>query len=202
MKLVIKDIRIREWLLKIMSVFRRVYSPVIFFILWFTSIRKKAEGKDAALRMKYNNMMSGGYRDFAASVSALKWKEEKEGGMVDFTYVYPWLCLDDGITSEWGRDCDDLAEIWFRYFYAKGWDEVYQIMCCSPDISTSHIFTVAKEIAEDSAYLIQDNTRPAFQVFAFNPEGAVKGYLKYREAAYGERYANTAWVYYKKHVNR
>jgi hypothetical protein len=173
--------------------------------LWLFSIRWILDrDKRDKLAAYYSYIKRKSIDDFYTDltlVSRLKWKREKLGGLIDFTYPCPWICFDESVADKWGRDCDDLAEIWYTYMYDKGWDEVYVILCCSEDLSTAHMFTVGRCLSSHGNYIICDNLNKPLPVSGYCAAEAVDDYLQDRQERYeasgNTRYSNTVWTFYR-----
>lgn len=203
--MIIKDPALRLTALRFFSWFRKIYSPVIFWLVWLFSIRWMLDkGKRDRLAAYYSYMKRKPIDEFYTDltlVSRLNWKREKLNGLGDFTYGCQWICLDDRVADKWGRDCDDLAEIWYRYMYDKGWDEAYVILCCSEDLSTAHMFAVGRCMSAHGNYIICDNLNKPLPVAGYSVVEAVNDYLQERQERYEEtgnmRYSNTVWTFYR-----
>ena len=194
----IESKKTRQLIVNFFCLFRKLYSPVLFWILWHTKIKRsitKLEKEE--LKGLYGVMFDLGYRNFVDYMQEIiEWLPERGKGLLDFTYGYKWLNLSEKVVKAWGRDCDDISAIWYDYLKDKGWEGVYTIMCMSKEINTAHIFTVARRSIGEP-FQVYDNTKGPYSYNETHVVKAVESHIKYRETVNEERYEGTVWSFYR-----
>lgn len=172
--------------LSVMSVLRKIYSPLIFWILWFTYIRWVISDNDVyAAKLIWDDMLhSERMEEFRTKIKRYDWMSEPKGGLLDFTYQLPWLNFCGTVPTRLGRDCDDFAELAWKWCEIHNTKHMWQIMCMRDTIKSAHIFTVAKA---GSMYIIINNNQPALYLPVSSLEDAMETFLS----------DDTVWVIYK-----
>lgn len=173
--------------LSIMSVLRKFYSPLFFWILWGLYIRWviSIEDKYAAKIVWEEMLHSPTLSEFRDRIKRYDWMSERRGGLLDFTYQIPWLNFCGVIPTKFGRDCDDFAELAWKWCEIHDTKHIWQIMMMRTTIKSAHIITVAKA---GSMYIIMSNNQPAIYLPVPTLEDAMETYLP----------DDATWVIYKK----
>ena len=120
-------------LLKLGSLIRRVYSPIVYYILRFTVYRGK-------LPDIWDDVKGLDPQEFSNVLNRVPYLWDPLKGLVDFSpqqYNFFWL------PRKSGRDCDNWARMWFWYWrYHK--KDVYEMIIKDPGFTTRiHMVTVA-----------------------------------------------------------
>ena len=96
-----KNKKFVKFCLRFMCWFRKIYSPVIFWLLWFLFIRWTISVEDKyAARVIWEEMLhSSTTAEFREKLKRYDWLPERKGGLLDFTYRLPWLNFCGGDSS-------------------------------------------------------------------------------------------------------
>ena len=207
---VCKSSGIKWFLLKIAALFRRFfYSPLLYAFLYvfcFSKVIKDLEEESEAKYLgKFPEDLS--LKDFEDAMKGFEWLPEKKSGALDFTYLNPALFVSDEMAHEFGRDCDDFAHQWFKYFCSKGYSEVYNILLTTWGRGTtfkkSHIIAVGRREHEKggSEFFLMDNRRVYKDLIGKTSVEEVMQWYADKRARIGTGYDNTVWCYYRKFKN-
>lgn len=187
-----KNKKFTKFCLRFMSWLRKFYSPLIFWILWFFWLRWtiKIDDMYAAKVIWEDILHSMTLTEFREKLKRYDWLSEPKGGLLDFTYRLPWLCFCGNIPTRFGRDCDDFAELAWKWCEIHNVKQMWQIMCMRDTIKSAHIFTVA--LMPEHIYVMQSNNDSARYIAASSLEEAVNLYVS----------EDTVWVIYKEEVTK
>lgn len=181
-----KNKKFVKFCLRFMCWFRKIYSPVIFWLLWFLFIRWtiSVEDKYAAKVIWEEMLHSSTIAEFREKLKRYDWLSERKGGLLDFTYRLPWLNFCGTVPARFGRDCDDFAELSWRWCEIHGVNKIWQIMSMGSTFKSAHVFTVAYSAG---IFVVMSNAGASKYIAAESIEAAVNAYLK----------KNTVWSIYK-----
>lgn len=181
-----KNKKFVKFCLRFMCWFRRIYSPVIFWLLWIIWIRwfVRIDEKYAAKVIWEEILHASTITEFREKLKRYDWVSEPAGGLLDFSYQIPWLNFCGTIPVRWGRDCDDFAELSWRWCEIHCFEKVWQVMSMRDTIKSAHIITVAYS---GGIYAVLSNTDRVWFIAAESLDKALEGY--YPEG--------TAWSVYK-----
>lgn len=191
----IKSKVLRKIGIKIGSFLRKIYSPIIFYILWVFYIKWKISSQDETQAIKewkniYNSTTINEYDD---RIKIYNWQSEILDGLLDFTYEKPWINFIPHITNKLGRDCEDFANMTWLWMLRMGYAEIYQILSVEEDIKTGHMICVGKPSENRNTYLIKSNSHKTIKIDAENLSEALTKFYKNDKLV---------WTIYKKILNR
>ncbi len=131
--------------LKFMCWFRKLYSPVVFWFLWIVWMRwtVTVDEKYAAKVIWEEILHTGSVTEFRDKLKRYDWLSEPVHGLLDFSYQIPWLNFCGTVPTRWGRDCDDFAELAWRWCEIHNFERIWQIMSIKDTFKSAHIITVA-----------------------------------------------------------
>jgi len=207
---VCKSSGIKWFLLKVAALFRRfLYSPILYaflYVFWFSKVVKRLEKESLGKYLgKFPEDLS--LNVFEDAMRGFEWLPEKKSGALDFTYLNSALFVSDEMAQEFGRDCDDFAHQWFKYFSSKGYYEVYNILLTTWGYGTtfkkSHIIAIGRRDSEGagSEFFLMDNRKVYKDLTGKSSVGEVMQWYADKRARLGTGYDNTVWCYYRKFRN-
>jgi hypothetical protein len=186
--------------------FRKIYSAVLFFFLWHLSFKHSLHrwhNVNGHSMLHPNTMELLGHDQFKSIVRNMTWVSEKRGGLIDFTYGNLELMLVPGVYKEWGRDCDDFANLCWQYMKTHKWDEAYIILVTTGKFkymfSKSHMIAIGKRDKRHTYEIFDNNfitatTLKTLDDIMVNYAGERKGR--------GTEYEPCVWGIYRKNTNR
>ena len=193
----IKSKTLRTIIIKLDSYFRKIYSKIFFYIVWIFYIKwniRKEDVNDA--KYVWEDMYkSATLKEYQDKLFKYKWESDALYGLFDMTYEYVWLNFIPAVTKKFGRDCDDFAEMTYRWMTRVGYSEVVQILYSPEDLRKAHFIILGKQ-GNDDNFIIKSNYSYAIQSDSSDYKEAMKEYIERFETD-----KNIAWVVYRKENN-
>lgn len=193
----IKSKTLRTIIVKIDSYFRKIYSKIFFYIVWLFYLKwnvRKEDMNDA--KYVWDDMYkSATLKEYQDKLFKYKWESDALYGLFDMTYEYVWLNFIPSVTKKFGRDCDDFAEMTYRWMTRVGYSEVVQILYTPEDLRRAHFIVLGKQ-GNDDNFIIKSNYSYAIQSDSSDYKEAMKEYIERFESD-----KNIAWVVYRKENN-
>jgi hypothetical protein len=195
-----------KWfLVKLGALLRKVYSPMVYWFLYFVYLHHLVDGAENDMLHRYGGRFPEdlGLDELRAEMHMFDWRPEPRNGALDFTYRDSSFFVSDAITKTFGRDCDDFAYQWFTYFKSKGYDEVYNIILTTDSykylVKKSHVITIVRfDHTKDGSYIFLDNNRFYGKIPNCNSVEEVMQWYANLRAKSGEGYESTVWCFYRK----
>lgn len=174
----IKSKFLRLLIIKFDSIFRKFYSFVGFYLIWIFFIKCKIRKEDVndAKYIWDNIYKSATLKEYQDKLFKYKWESDALNGLFDITYQYVWLNFIPSVTKKFGRDCDDFAEMTYRWMSRIGYSEIYQILYTPEDLKHSHFVVIGKQFENDS-FIVESNYSYAYQTNSSDYKEAMKEYI-------------------------
>lgn len=193
---------IRKLSLKIGSVFRKIYAPVLFWFAWTFSIKKSLNPNEKKIaEQKWNELyQSTSIKEFDERMRLLdiKWTSDALNGLYDITYYNkPWLNFIPSVVEKFGRDCDDFAYMTFQWMQRVGFAESDIILMMNPEVTSGHFIIAGKLNGDDENYIVKSNCNKSKSIKANTLDEAIKTFV---ETSWEEK--DYVWVVYRKWRNK
>lgn len=131
--------------LKFLCLFRKLCSPVVFWIPWILWLKWTAASCEKyAAKVIWGSMLhAGSVTEFREKALRHDWFPEPTGGVFGFSYRIPWACFCGTIPARLGRDCNDFAELAWRWCEIHNFERIWQIASLDEGSGRMRIITVA-----------------------------------------------------------
>ena len=175
----------------IMCRLRKMYSPLVFWTLWWVWLKWTISVTEKyAAKVIWGEMLhAGSITEFREKIMRYDWLSEPAGGLLDFSYQIPWVCFCGNIPTRLGRDCDDFAELAWRWCEIHNFERIWQIMSINNTFKSAHIITVAFSAG---IFVVMSNADRAKYI-------AAESLPKALECYYPEE---TVWSVYKSDIQK
>ena len=195
----IKSKTLRKVIIKFDSCFRKFYSKFFFYIVWAFYIRWNISEEDITKAKEtwddiYN---SPTLSDYQTKLYQYEWKSDALKGLYDMTYDYVWLNFIPSVVEKFGRDCDDFAEMTYRWMNRVGYSEVVQVLYTPADLKHAHFVVMGKQNPNDN-FIVKSNYSYARQTSFSNYKEAIEEYLSKTEECVND----IVWIVYRKETNQ